>query len=209
MCIRDRKQIYLTPDDLFGRFTEFLPLLSPNAMTWSFFLVNLFFMLCPPSCRKQCNSEDMFLPISLPYLPLFYRNIPFRHYASTQWSLLKHYQVKKIKIQRYGIWLPRFQVSQQSIASRKVSRIQPIESFRSWTRIYLEAWTTKIVSTKNCIADTPGFINIYFPCCQDARIKTVGCIRFQNTGEFLQYTSLLFNGLVYLSLRYFPGTIES
>ena len=36
----------------------------------------------------------MFFPISLPYLPLFYRNIPFRHYASTQWSLLKHYQVK-------------------------------------------------------------------------------------------------------------------
>ena len=29
-----KKQIYLTPDDLFGRFTEFLPLLSPNAMTW-------------------------------------------------------------------------------------------------------------------------------------------------------------------------------
>ena len=37
------KKISLTPDDLFSRFTEYLPLLSPNAMTWSFFLVILFF----------------------------------------------------------------------------------------------------------------------------------------------------------------------
>ena len=32
--IFQNKKIYLTPDDLFGRFTEFFPFLSPNAMTW-------------------------------------------------------------------------------------------------------------------------------------------------------------------------------
>ena len=33
----------LTPDDLLSRFSEFLPLISPNATTWSFSLVTLFF----------------------------------------------------------------------------------------------------------------------------------------------------------------------
>ena len=32
----------LTSDDLFSRYTEFLPLLSPNALTWPFSLVTLF-----------------------------------------------------------------------------------------------------------------------------------------------------------------------
>ena len=39
------KNIYLTPGDLFSNFTSFLPLLSPNSMTWSFCLVTLFLEL--------------------------------------------------------------------------------------------------------------------------------------------------------------------
>ena len=38
---RERK-FSLTPDDLFSCYTEFIPLLSPNALTWSFSLVTLF-----------------------------------------------------------------------------------------------------------------------------------------------------------------------
>ena len=38
-----RRMISLTPDDLFSRYTEFLPLLSPNTLIWSFILVTLFF----------------------------------------------------------------------------------------------------------------------------------------------------------------------
>ena len=45
--ISRNKIISLTPDDLFSRFTEYLPLLSPNAMTWSFCLVTLFFHAMP------------------------------------------------------------------------------------------------------------------------------------------------------------------
>ena len=37
----------LTPDDLLSRFSEFLPLISPNATTWSFSLVTLFFNALP------------------------------------------------------------------------------------------------------------------------------------------------------------------
>ena len=37
------REFLLVPDDLFSRYTEFLPLFSPNALTWSFSLVTLFF----------------------------------------------------------------------------------------------------------------------------------------------------------------------
>jgi len=47
------RTISLTPDDLFSHFAEFLPLLSPNAMTWSFSLVTLFFNALPSSKRKS------------------------------------------------------------------------------------------------------------------------------------------------------------
>ena len=33
----------LLPVDVFGNFIAFLPLISPSAMSWSFFLVTLFF----------------------------------------------------------------------------------------------------------------------------------------------------------------------
>ena len=41
------KKILPTPGDLFSRYTEFVPLLSPNALTWSFCLVTLFFHALP------------------------------------------------------------------------------------------------------------------------------------------------------------------
>ena len=37
------KVIVLTPDNLYSRYIEFFPLLTSNAMTWSFSLVTLFF----------------------------------------------------------------------------------------------------------------------------------------------------------------------
>ena len=43
---RDRT-MSLTLDDLFSRYTEFLHLLSPNALTWLFILVTLFFHSLP------------------------------------------------------------------------------------------------------------------------------------------------------------------
>ena len=46
------KNISLTPDDLFSNFTSFLPLLSPNAMAWSFCLVTLFFQALPAELQE-------------------------------------------------------------------------------------------------------------------------------------------------------------
>ena len=40
--VRGKKK-YLTPDDLFNSFTAFLPLLSPNTMSWLFCLVTFLF----------------------------------------------------------------------------------------------------------------------------------------------------------------------
>ena len=57
-----RRIISLTPDELFSHYTELLPLLSPNALPWSFSLVLLFSILCLSSYRKQCDSGAIFLP---------------------------------------------------------------------------------------------------------------------------------------------------
>ena len=46
------KIISLTPDDLFSNFTSFRPLISPNTMTWSFFLVTLFFQALPAELQE-------------------------------------------------------------------------------------------------------------------------------------------------------------
>ena len=56
------KQISLTPDDLFSRFTEYLPLLSPNAMTWSFFLVTLFFHAMPSELQEAVQLGGYVFP---------------------------------------------------------------------------------------------------------------------------------------------------
>jgi len=45
------KKITLTPDDLFGSFTVFSPLLSSNAMSW-YFLVTLFSYATPLELQK-------------------------------------------------------------------------------------------------------------------------------------------------------------
>ena len=41
------RTISLTPDDLLSRYIEFLPLLQPSALTWSFSLVTLFYYTLP------------------------------------------------------------------------------------------------------------------------------------------------------------------
>ena len=46
------KLVVLTPDDLYSRYIEFLPLLAPNAMTWSFFLGTLFFHALPSELQE-------------------------------------------------------------------------------------------------------------------------------------------------------------
>ena len=56
------KNISLTPDDLFSRFTSFLPLLLPNVMSLSFYLVTLVFRLCLRNCRNLFNLGDIFSP---------------------------------------------------------------------------------------------------------------------------------------------------
>ena len=56
------KKISLTPDDLFSRFTEYLPLLSPNAMTWSFCLVTLFFHAIPSELQEAVQLGGYVFP---------------------------------------------------------------------------------------------------------------------------------------------------
>ena len=47
------------------------------------FLVTLFFMLCPSICRKQCNLEDIYFPISLLSQNPFYRSRPFKKFVKS------------------------------------------------------------------------------------------------------------------------------
>ena len=54
--------ISLTPDDLFSRFAEFIPLLSPNATTWSFPLVTLFFNALPHELQEAVELGGHLLP---------------------------------------------------------------------------------------------------------------------------------------------------
>ena len=56
------KKISLTPDDFFSRFTEYLPLLSPNAMTWSFCLVTLFFHAIPSELQEAVQLGGYVFP---------------------------------------------------------------------------------------------------------------------------------------------------
>ena len=50
----------LTPDDLFSNFTVFLPLLSPNAMSWSFWLVTLFFQALSMELKETVQLRGYF-----------------------------------------------------------------------------------------------------------------------------------------------------
>ena len=56
------KNISLTPDDLFSNFISFLPLLSPNAMTWSFCLVTLFFQALPAELQEAVQLGGYIFP---------------------------------------------------------------------------------------------------------------------------------------------------
>ena len=59
------KNIFLTPDDLFSHFTVFLSLLSPNAISWSFCLVTLFFQALPTELQDAVKLGGyIFLDIS-------------------------------------------------------------------------------------------------------------------------------------------------
>ena len=57
------RTISLTPDDLFSRYTDFLPLLSPNDLTWSFSLVTLFLCFTSRFARSSATRR-----LYLPYL---------------------------------------------------------------------------------------------------------------------------------------------
>ena len=50
------KLVVLTQDDLYSRYIEFLPLLAPNAMTWSFVFVTLFFHALPSELQEAVQS---------------------------------------------------------------------------------------------------------------------------------------------------------
>ena len=56
------RRISLTPDDLFSHFTAFLPLLSPNAMSWSFCLVTLFFQALPTELQEAVQLGGYIFP---------------------------------------------------------------------------------------------------------------------------------------------------
>ena len=59
---RRGRHISLTPDDLYSRFIELLPLLSPNAMTWYFPLVILFFNALSSELQEAVQLGGYSLP---------------------------------------------------------------------------------------------------------------------------------------------------
>ena len=61
-----RSTFSLTPNDLFSHFFKYLPLLSPNALTWSFSFVTLFFHALPPKLQDAIKLGGVFYPIYLP-----------------------------------------------------------------------------------------------------------------------------------------------
>ena len=60
--ILHNKKISLTLDNLFSRFTEYLPLLSPNAMTWSFCLMILYFHTMPSELQEAVQLGEYVSP---------------------------------------------------------------------------------------------------------------------------------------------------
>ena len=56
------KLVVLTLDDIYSRYIEFLPLLTPNAMTWSFSLVTLFFHALPSELQEAVHLGGYVLP---------------------------------------------------------------------------------------------------------------------------------------------------
>ena len=56
------RTILLTSDDLFSRYIEFLTLLPPNTLTWSFILVPLFFHPLPLELQEAVRLGGYILP---------------------------------------------------------------------------------------------------------------------------------------------------
>ena len=56
------KTTYLTPDFLFQRFIEFTPLLSPNATSWSFSLVTIFYNALGVELQESIKLGGYILP---------------------------------------------------------------------------------------------------------------------------------------------------
>ena len=54
--------IPLTPDDLYRRYIQYLPLLSFNAMTWSFSLITLFYHALPLDLQDEIIKDGYHLP---------------------------------------------------------------------------------------------------------------------------------------------------
>ena len=57
-----RRIISLTSDDLFSRFVEFIPLLSPSVLAWYFSLVTLFFHALPLELKDAVQLRGYILP---------------------------------------------------------------------------------------------------------------------------------------------------
>ena len=53
---------FLTPDDLYGRYIQCLPLLLSNAITWSFSLVMLFYHTLPLELQDAIIKDGCHLP---------------------------------------------------------------------------------------------------------------------------------------------------
>ena len=88
--------ISLTPDDLFSCYTEFMSLLSPNALNWSFSLVTLFFIALPLELQETVRLGSIFYLTFRDYLPLFCRNRRYKFCVSTHLPLLSYLQRRNI-----------------------------------------------------------------------------------------------------------------
>ena len=74
----------------------FSPLFSPNALTWSFSLITLFFMLYLLSCKSLCKFWGYIDPICQPsLLPSHHKNENFRLFGNILSSLSKISAIKE------------------------------------------------------------------------------------------------------------------
>ena len=98
------RTISLTPDDFFSRHTDFSPLLSSNALTWSFSLVILFVYALPLELQVAVTAEAIFYPIFHVDLQLFCRNRSDRFFANTQLWLSSCFQRRTVAF--VVSWIP-------------------------------------------------------------------------------------------------------
>ena len=67
------KIIYLTPDDLYKRFIEFVFILSPDTTTWSFTLVTLLYNTLGVELQEFIRSGGYIFPNSSNLVNPFYQ----------------------------------------------------------------------------------------------------------------------------------------